>query len=100
MAALILFPIMFIREMHERGKDKWFFGWSYGVAWGAFFFLTSNCSIISGKSLVNIEILGAAILLMCDRKREELFYKESLYINNDEEDFFENQDVKIKTLKR
>ncbi|RNA24287.1 transmembrane 47 isoform X2 [Brachionus plicatilis] len=83
LTALILFPVMFIMELHERGKDTWYFGWSYGVAWGSFFFLTS-----------------AAILLMCDRKREELFYKESLYINNDEEDILDNQDVKIKTLNR
>lgn len=37
---------------------------------------------------------------MCDRKKEELFYKESLYINNDEEDIADQQEAKIKTLNR
>ena len=82
LAALVLFPTMFIKELNERGKDRWYFGWSYGVAWGSVFFL-----------------IGAALLLLCDRKREEIFYKESLYINQDEEDVIDNQENKIKTLR-
>ncbi|CAF0704722.1 unnamed protein product [Brachionus calyciflorus] len=83
LTTLIMFPLMFIKELHERGRDKWYFGWSYGVAWGAVFFLAD-----------------AVILLLCDRKKEELFYKESLYLNNDEEDIIDRQEAKIKTLKR
>lgn len=74
---------MFLRESHFRGKEKWYFGWSYGVAWGAVIFL-----------------LGAALLVMCDRNREEVFYRERLYLNQDDEENVEaNQEAKIKTLR-
>lgn len=75
---------MFIREINERGKDKWYFGWSYGTAWGS-----------------SIFILGAALLLICDRKKEEIFYRERLYLHQEDEENVEiNQEAKIKTLNR
>ncbi len=80
---LVLFPIMFLHEINDRGKDTWYFGWSYGIAWGAAVFL-----------------FGASVLLTCDRNREELFYREQLYLNQEEDEFEENQEAKIKTLKR
>ena len=40
---LVVFPIMFLQEIDLRGKEKWFFGWSYGVAWGSAIFLLGNC---------------------------------------------------------
>lgn len=80
--ALILFPTMLRSELHERGKDQWFFGWSYGLAWGATIFLIAACG-----------------LLVFDRNKEEIFYKEKLYLNQeDEETGMIDQEAKIKTL--
>ena len=79
--ALILFPTMLRTELADRGKDKWYFGWSYGLAWGATIFL--------------VAALG---LLYYDRNREEIFYKEQLYLNQDEENMIVDQEAKIKTL--
>lgn len=66
--ALTIFPLYFINELSDNNESDWYFGWSYGAAWGAVIFL-----------------VGASILLICDRNREEVFYKETLYINEDEE---------------
>jgi hypothetical protein len=87
--SLVLFPTMLYQELHERGKDKWYFGWSYGVAWGGGIFL-----------------FGAGLLLLCDRNKEEIHYTERLYLNHEEDDQYEsnsidmNQESKIKTLTR
>ncbi len=79
--ALVLFPIMFIQELNERGRDKWYFGWSYGTAWGGAIFLA-----------------GATLLLVCDRKREEIFYRERLYLHQEDEENVEAiQEAKIKS---
>merc|ERR1712127_578346 len=65
---LVLFPFMFIREFDDDQRENWYFGWSYGVAVGAAIFYA-----------------GAIILLGYDRKREEVFYRERLYINQEDE---------------
>jgi len=66
--ALILFPVMLMKSLHDTNKDKWFFGWCYGLAWGATLFL-----------------VAAIGLLFYDRNTEEIFYKEKLCLNEDEE---------------
>ncbi len=73
--ALTIFPLYFTSNLQEKAndEDEWYFGWSYGVAWGAAIFLISS-----------------AILLICDRNREEVFYKEKLYLNQEDEDPAEN----------
>lgn len=83
MLALIIFPTMLDGELEKRGKENWYFGWSYGLAWGATIFLAAA--------------LG---LLAYDRNREEVFYKEKLYLNQeeDEENRMVDQEAKIKTL--
>ena len=76
---------MFIREFNDKAKEKWYFGWSYGVCVGSAIFY-----------------FGASLLLICDRNREEIFYRERLYLNQeeDEEQQFEiNQEAKIKTIR-
>lgn len=67
--ALTIFPLYFISELSEDNQSSWYFGWSYGVGWGGAIFL-----------------FAAAILLICDRNREEVFYKETLYINQEDEE--------------
>ncbi len=57
-----------MNELSDNNESDWYFGWSYGAGWGGVIFL-----------------VGASILLICDRNREEVFYKETLYINEDEE---------------
>lgn len=38
--------------------------------------------------------------MMCDRNREEVFYRERLYLNQDDEENVEsNQEAKIKTMR-
>ncbi len=38
--------------------------------------------------------------MVCDRNREEIFYRERLYLNQDDEEKAEpNQEAKIKTLR-
>lgn len=66
--ALTIFPLYFVNELSDENESDWYFGWSYGAGWGAVIFL-----------------VGASILLICDRNREEIFYKETLYLNEDEE---------------
>ena len=55
---------MFMQELDEREGDQWYFGWSYGVAWGAAIF-----------------IFGAAILLLVDRENDTIYYREKTYYN-------------------
>lgn len=67
--ALIVFPVMFLQEVHTLGRSQWFFGWAYGVAWGATVF-----------------IIGAALLLIIDKDTEEIFYSEKTYYPETETD--------------
>lgn len=67
--ALAIYPLYFISELSERNEDNWYFSWSYGAGWGGCIFL-----------------FLAGILLICDRNREEIFYKETLYLNQEEEE--------------
>ena len=53
---------MFLQEVHTLGRSQWFFGWAYGVAWGATVF-----------------VIGAALLLIIDKDTEEIFYSEKTY---------------------
>ena len=65
---LIVFPAMFVEELPDRlpelPNEQWFFGWSYGVAWGAAIFM-----------------FGAAILLLMDRESDTIYYREKTYYN-------------------
>jgi len=63
--SVIVFPIMFMQEIEERGKTQWYFGWAYGVAWGAAIFLT-----------------GAAVLLLIDRETDEIYFREKTYYSD------------------
>ena len=67
--ALIVFPIMFMQEIDERacGDGQWYFGWSYGLAWGAAIFT-----------------VGAIVLLVVDRNGEETLYLEKTYYHTNE----------------
>ena len=67
--ALIVFPVMFLQEVQNLGKNTWYFGWAYGVAWGATVF-----------------IIGAALLLIIDKDTEEIFYSEKTYYPESETD--------------
>lgn len=67
--ALIVFPVMFLEEREQRINTKWYFGWGYGVAWGATIF-----------------ILGAAILLLVDKESEEIFYREKTCYQHQEDE--------------
>ena len=58
-----------MNELEDQIEGEWRFGWSYGGGWGATIFL-----------------VVASILLICDRNREEVFYKETLYINQEDEE--------------
>ncbi|XP_064642132.1 transmembrane protein 47-like isoform X2 [Lineus longissimus] len=58
---LVVFPIMFLNEIQQRGKKSWLFAWAYGMAWGATIFC-----------------FGAAILLLLDKESEEIYYKEKI----------------------
>lgn len=44
----------------------WEFGWAYGVGWGAAIFL-----------------FGGAVLLLCDKESEEIYYKERKIVRDD-----------------
>jgi hypothetical protein len=63
LAAVILYPIMFISEIsdyrNEFNISQWFFSWSYGVAWGAAIFL-----------------FGSAVLLAIGRETQTVMYRE------------------------
>lgn len=67
-SALILFPSMFMKEVRTMGKETWYFGWAYGVGWGATIFL-----------------FGGSMLLIFDRHKEEIYYREKLYLHEDVE---------------
>lgn len=67
--ALGIFPLYFVNQLGYSSEATWYFGWSYGIGWGAAIFL-----------------FAAAVLLICDRNREEIFYKETLYLNQEEEE--------------
>lgn len=67
--ACTIYPLHFISELGYGNEATWYFGWSYGAAWSAAIFL-----------------LLAAVLLICDRNREEVFYKETLYLNQEDEE--------------
>jgi hypothetical protein len=55
---------------------------------------------LSGLNNLIFVIKGAALLMMCDRNREEVFYRERLYLNQDDEENVEsNQEAKIKTMR-
>ncbi len=54
----------FYLELKEWGKPRWEFDWSYGVAWGSTLF-----------------VFGAALLLICDKEHEEIYYKEKTIYN-------------------
>lgn len=71
---LTIFPLYFVYELSEKNEQEWYFGWSYGMGCGAAIFL-----------------FGAAVLLICDRNREEVFYKETLYLNQENEENVESQ---------
>ena len=60
--SLIVFPVMFMQEIDDRGKPEWYFGWAYGIAWGAAIFL-----------------VGAAVLLLIDKETDEIYYREKTY---------------------
>ena len=53
---------MFMQEIDDRGKPEWYFGWAYGIAWGAAIFL-----------------VGAAVLLLIDKETDEIYYREKTY---------------------
>jgi hypothetical protein len=67
--SLGIYPLYFSSQLGYGSEAHWYFGWSYGVAWGAAIFL-----------------FLAAVLLICDRNREEIFYKETLYLNQEDEE--------------
>lgn len=54
---------MFTRELEGSGRDVWYFGWSYGVAWSATLFL-----------------FAGSIILIYDRNKEEIYYREKIYL--------------------
>lgn len=47
-------------------RTIWEFGWAYGVGWGAAIFL-----------------FGGAVLLLCDKESEEIYYKERKIVRDD-----------------
>lgn len=62
--ALTLYPAFFYTELHHTSavpanRPHWYFGWAYGVGWGSAIFL-----------------IGAVLLLVCDKETEEIYYKE------------------------
>ncbi|XP_074654469.1 transmembrane protein 47-like [Tubulanus polymorphus] len=62
--SLIVFPVMAIQELNARPitRKYWEFNWAYGIAWGA----TAFC-------------IGGAILLLCDKESEEIYYREKIH---------------------
>jgi len=60
LSALIVFPVMFIVEIDtyrvEFNITKWYFSWSYGIAWGAAIFLFGSAILLAiGKETASIE---------------------------------------------
>jgi hypothetical protein len=64
--ALIVFPVMFVEEIHQYREqydfEKWYFAWSYGIAWGAAIFA-----------------FGGAVLLFIDKDNDDILYREKYY---------------------
>lgn len=55
--------------MVPSNRPHWYFGWAYGVGWGAAIFL-----------------IGSILLLVCDKETEEIYYQERTIVhaaNND-----------------
>lgn len=65
LTALVIYPAMFAAEIDQSNRQIWEFGWAYGVGWGAAIFL-----------------LGAILLLLCDKETEEIYYKERTIIHS------------------
>ena len=68
--ALTLYPAFFYNELHHSdlvpaNRPLWYFGWAYGVGWGSAIFL-----------------IGAILLLVCDKETEEIYYKERTILHN------------------
>ncbi|XP_015794458.1 transmembrane protein 47 [Tetranychus urticae] len=62
--ALVVYPAYFAAEFNESNRQIWELGWAYGVGWGAAIFL-----------------LGAILLLLCDKETEEIYYKERTIVH-------------------
>lgn len=50
--------------MVPANRPHWYFGWAYGVGWGAAIFL-----------------VGAILLLVCDKETEEIYYQERTIVH-------------------
>ncbi|ELT92182.1 hypothetical protein CAPTEDRAFT_228269 [Capitella teleta] len=63
---MIVFPVMFVEEIQEYrenfGFEKWYFAWSYGIAWGSAIFT-----------------FGGAVLLFIDKDNDDILYREKNY---------------------
>ncbi|KAJ8680251.1 hypothetical protein QAD02_016038 [Eretmocerus hayati] len=66
LTALVIYPVFFAAELNLGNRLTWEFGWAYGVAWGAAIFL-----------------FGGAVLLLCDKESEEIYYKERKIVRDD-----------------
>ncbi|XP_058805369.1 transmembrane protein 47 isoform X2 [Phymastichus coffea] len=64
--ALVIYPVCFAAEINFGNRTMWEFGWAYGVGWGAAIFL-----------------FGGAVLLLCDKESEEIYYKERKIVRED-----------------
>lgn len=64
LTALVVYPAYFAAEFSESNRLVWELGWAYGVGVGAAVFL-----------------LGAILLLLCDKETEEIYYKERTIIH-------------------
>ncbi|XP_014209612.1 transmembrane protein 47 isoform X2 [Copidosoma floridanum] len=64
--ALVIYPVCFTAELNFGNRPMWEFGWAYGVGWGAAIFL-----------------FGGAMLLLCDKESEEIYYKERKIVRED-----------------
>ncbi|XP_043501388.1 transmembrane protein 47 isoform X1 [Polistes fuscatus] len=64
--ALVIYPVCFATELNLGNRTMWEFGWAYGVGWGAAIFL-----------------FGGAVLLLCDKESEEIYYKERKIVRNE-----------------
>ena len=67
--SLTLYPAFFYTELHHTNavpanRPHWYFGWAYGVGWGSAIFL-----------------IGAILLLVCDKETEEIYYKERTIVH-------------------
>lgn len=60
----MVYPAYFAAEFNESNRQVWELGWAYGVGWGAAIFL-----------------LGAILLLLCDKETEEIYYKERTIVH-------------------